>query len=203
MKKGVEEASTVQSVEEDLAGSGDNPASLTYAMTKISEAQPTGQTQRVEPAPQQKKKDVTQDLNKLIQDIQLSNEDSVEALQKALVMTSDQLSLKLTVIQAAMSIVGDNPLVRDIMMHEATSILIPENLSSADPPPEEASLRDLQRNVVLTAYKVYLQTSVEADSAYNDTIQIINYQSDLWVRRQISFEAINRFPQLREKLNEQ
>jgi hypothetical protein len=206
MKKGVEEANDSQSVEDNLAGNGENPASLTYALTKMSQPQAGGQFQRVQPpSPKPGNTAPKEDLNKLIQAIQLSNEDSPDALQKALTQTSgsDQLALKLTVIQAAMSIVGDNPSVRNIMMHEATSILIPENLSSDNPPPEEVASRDLQRNVVTTAYKVYLQTSVDADSAYNDTVQIMNFQSDPWVRRQISFEAINRFPQLREKLNGQ
>jgi len=204
MKKGVGEATDSQSVEENLAGNGDNPASLSYAMTKISQ-QPRPQFQRVQPqvTPAQIKTDAGKDLNKLIQDIQLSNEDSADALQKALALTSDQLPLKLTVVQAAMSIVGDYPSVRNLMIHEATSILIPENLSSDTPPGEEVATRDLQRNVVTTAYKVYLQTSTDADSAYNDTVQIINFQTDPWIRRQISFEAINRFPQLREKLNGQ
>jgi hypothetical protein len=217
MHKNMEGEESSKNINESLTGSDTNPESLSYALTKMTGPQvkfapaPITQppapspTKTQTPAPPMSKDDLVKVVNKLVQEIQLNNEDSAFALDKALSLTSakEDMALKLTVLQAAMSIQGDNLTVRNLAIREATSIVVPENFNTDNPTPEEVAQRDMERNIVTTSFKVYIQSSQDMETTYNDTVQVLNFQTDPWIRRQIIFESVSRFPQLRERLNEQ
>ena len=197
-----------QSVETNLKGGDENPQSLGYALNKMTNQTPKGQAPiqgNKASGTVESREDHIKEVDKAIKDIQLSNEESPAALERALSLTTspEDMSLKYTVLQAALSLQGDNLAVRNSALREALALQVPENFNSESPTPEEVATRDLQRNIVITSFKVYIQNSVDPESTYNDTMQIINYQSDPWVKRQIGFECTSRFPQLRERINEQ
>jgi hypothetical protein len=218
MHKSVEEAqSQTESVDTSLKGDDQNPQSLTYALTKMtSPPNPRGVIPPPPPPSALKPAakglpptalshdDLVKEIQKQVLAIQLSNEDSPYAFEKALNLTSDpaDLALRLTVFQAALNMQVDSLLARNIAVRETTNLLVAPGLNPDSPTPEEAALRDTQRNIVTNAYKVYLQYNQDPETVLNDAQQALNFQTDLWVRRQIIFESVSKFPQLREKLNE-
>jgi hypothetical protein len=205
-----------ESLDASLKGSDQNPESLTYALTKMTgPANPRGPSIAAPPPPLGKTtnsapvgavshEDLVKEVQKQVVAIQVSNEDSPYAFEKAINLTTapGDLSLRLTVFQAALNMQVDSLLARNLAIRETTSLLVVPGANPDVPTPEEAALRDIQRNIVTNAYKVYLQYNQDPETVLNDAQQALNFQTDLWVRRQIIFESVSKFPQLREKLNE-
>jgi hypothetical protein len=121
-----------------------------------------------------------------VKQIQDSTTDSPYSLEKALSLTSGvgNESFRLTVLQAAMALQGDDNIVRSATLGVASS-------TSVQNP--------IDRDIVETAYRVYLQESVDPLAAYSDTMQILNSQTDAEVKSKVTADCINKFPQLRER----
>jgi hypothetical protein len=194
-----------EAVDSALKADEHRPESLAYALNKMTNTQ-ARPPQPLPPMPAKSgapsKEELVKAVQKEIETIQLSTPDSPAAFEKALNLTSapENLALRLTVYQAALNMQFDSIQSRNLALREVTGTQVA--LQNDNATPDETSQHELQRNVVTTAYKVYVMTSSDPELVYNDTAQALSFQSDPWVRRQIIFECVSRFPQLRERINE-
>jgi hypothetical protein len=152
------------------------------------------------PAPAGAGDGISGEVAAFVKQMQENPEQAYSVLQRGLDATTgpDAAPYRLTLLQSALGIAGDENTIKDIALREMTQTIIEPAGPSADP--SQVATVETKRMIVSTSFKLYLNASHDPETAYSDTQRVLSYQRDQSTKELLIYDCLSRFPELRERL---
>jgi hypothetical protein len=125
--------------------------------------------------------------------------EAASILERGLSMTTtpESQQLRLSLFEAALNIPA-NEALKDPALRELTSTVVDPQEGPVDPDSLQAT--ETKRQIVSSAYKLFLNTTKDAESAYAETTRVLDYQRDQATKDLLIYDCLTRYPELRARM---